>query len=346
MSKMNSAISGAAAGASIGGPWGAAIGGVGGFLLGSDDKSSSMYDEMLKAAQNIPLPVLKQYYPELYQSVVQMNPELETAVNLGPSEMDGIATDPALRQNQLNALNRLKAIGDAGGRDSQFMSEYGQLENDINTNLQGQQGAIQQNLATRGLSGGGSELVAKNIAAQGAANRHAQSGMDLKAAADKRALQALMQTGELSGQLQAQDFSQQSAKAQAADSIARFNAQNQQQVMSNNVGSRNQAQQYNLGNRQDAANRNTAGANQAQQYNLNLTQQNYDNQMKKMGLYNGVSGEAAKNSANQAANQDQFVGGLASAAGQWAANNKQPAGSNWAGNTSDNWAYDPNKRKV
>jgi len=320
MSKANSAISGAAAGASVGGPWGAAIGGVGGYLLGKDDESSSIYDEMLKKAQEIPLPILKEYYPELYNSVVSMNPELETAVNLGPSEMAGISTDPALRQAQLGALSKLQEIGSAGGRDAQFLSDAARLENEVNTNLQGQQGAIMQNMAAKGMSGGGSELVARNMAAQQAANRQSQQAVDLNAQAQQRALQALMQSGQLGGQMQQQDFSQAAQKAQAADAISKFNAQNQQDVISNNVASKNNAQQWNAQNQQSAANQNTQARNQAQQYNLNLDQQQYDNQMKKLGLYNGVSGSMANNSYNQARDQDQFLGSIAGSVAKYGAN--------------------------
>lgn len=320
MSKMNSAIAGAGTGASVGGPWGAAVGGVAGYMMGSDDNSSAMYDELMKKANSIPLPILKEYYPELYQTVVSMNPEIETAVNLGPSEMQGISTDPALRQAQMSALSKLQGIGEAGGRDAQFLSDAARVQNDVNTNLQGQQGAIQQNMAARGLSGGGSELVARNMAAQEAANRQGQQSLDLNAQAQNRALQAIMQSGQLGGQMQNQDFNQQSAKAQAADAINKFNTQNQQQVISNNVGTKNQAQQFNAQNTQNAANANTDTRNQAQTYNLGLNQQQYDNQLKKLGLYTGAATSAAQNSASQAARQDQFVGGAISAGGQWYAN--------------------------
>jgi len=323
MSKTNSAIAGAAAGGQTAGPWGAVAGGAAGYLMGKDDESQSYYDQMLKEAQNIPLPILKEYYPELYQQVASLNPELETAVDLGPSRMEGISTDPNLRKAQMNALSKLQSIGDAGGRDAQFMADQSRLESDVNTNLQGQQGAIEQNLATRGMSGGMSEMVAKQMAAQGAANRQAQMGMDAKAQAEQRALSALMQSGQLGGQMQSQDFSQQSAKAQASDAINRFNAQNQQQVLSNNVGAKNQAQQYNVGQAQNTANSNVGERNKANMYNANLAQQQYENELRKKGMISTGYAGAAQASQNAARNQDQFVGGLIDSAGKWTANQKK-----------------------
>ena len=295
---------------------------------GGDGKAQGILQQQLQDAKNLPLPILKQYYPELYKQVVQMNPELESAVNLGPSQMQGIATDPALRQAQLNALAKLQEVGNAGGRDAQFLSDASRMQSDINTNLQGQQGAIEQNLATRGMSGGGSEMVARNIAAQGASNRASQQAMDLNAQAQQRALQAIMQGGQQSGQMQAQDFSQQSAKAQAADAISKFNAQNQQNVMGQNVAAKNNAQQFNATGAQTAANQNTNVNNQAQQYNSNLAQQNYDNELKKRGLINNAAGGLASSYANEAQGNRQIIGGLGSAGAQgyaaYAANNKVP----------------------
>lgn len=266
---------------------------------GSDDNQAA-----LEAVKNVPLPVLKEYYPELYQQVVSMNPELETAVTLGPSAMEGISTDPALRQAQMKALSKLQEVGDAGGRDAQFLADAARIENDVNTNLQGQQGAIMQNLATRGMSGGGSELVARQMAAQQAANRQAQSSLDLNAQAQQRALQALMQSGQLGGQMQAQDFSQQAQRAGAQDAISRFNAQNQQQVISNNVNAKNNAQQWNATTAQNTANQNTGLRNDSQQYNLGLDQQRFNNEMARAtGVANQYNNIAASKDRDRAGDQ-------------------------------------------
>lgn len=277
----------------------------------------------LEAIRNVPLPVLKEYYPELYQQVVALNPEVETAVTLGPSEMAGISTDPALRQAQMKALSTLQEVGNAGGRDAQFMADASRLQNDINTNLQGQQGAIMQNLATRGMSGGMSEMVARQMAAQGASNQQAQTALDLNAQAQKRALDAIMQSGQLGGQMQSQDFSQSAQKAQAADAINKFNAANTQQVLSNNVNAKNSAQQWNATSAQNVANQNTGLRNDAQQYNSNLDQQRFNNEMARAtGVANQYNNMA--NSKNQErAGEMQFVGGLIGAgAGAYGASKK------------------------
>jgi hypothetical protein len=185
---------------------------------------------------------------------------------------------------QMNALRRLQEISDAGGKDAQFMADAARLQNDVNSNLRGNTGAIQQNLATRGMSGGMSEMVARQMAAQSAANRQAQMGLDVNAQAQQRALAALTQGANLGGQMQQTQFGQKSAQSQAQDAISQFNARNSQAVMGANADRSNQGQQYNLGNAQTVANQNTGLANDAKKYNLNLPQQRYQNQMDQAGM--------------------------------------------------------------
>lgn len=324
MSKVNSAIGGAASGASVGGPWGALAGGALGYLGGKDDESQNLYEQALKAAQNIPLPVLKEQHPEMYAELAKYNPEMDQAINLGPSAMEGIALDPQMRQAQMQALSKLQNITANDGQDAQSMADNARLQNDINSQLQGNTGAIQQNMATRGLSGGMSELVAKQMAAQQGANRQAQMGMDINAQAQQRALAALSQQGQLGGQISQQDFSQQSAKAQAADAISQFNARNSQAIQSSNVGARNAAQASNLQNAQNIHNQNVDVKNRAAEWNTNgMAQANFGNQMQRVGMGNQALGNMASNSARQAQSQDQFIGGVADSVAKFGARKKK-----------------------
>lgn len=322
--KTNAAMSGAATGASVGGPWGAAIGGVAGYMMGADDNSDEHLKRTLAMAEGIPLPVLKQYYPDIYQTVVSLNPELETAVNLGPSAMEGVSTDPALKQAQMKALLQMQEVAENGGMNFTDKAALNNIQNEVNTNLQGQQGAIMQNLATRGMSGGGSELVQRQMAAQGASNQQADMALNVKAQAERRALEAMMQSGQLAGQQQGQDFAQQSNIAQAKDAINQFNTANQQQVMTNNTSAKNNSQQWNAQNAQSTANSNTQNANAARQQNLTLEQQQYQNRLAKLGITATANQNLATNSAAQAAAQNQFLGSAISAgATAYGANQKK-----------------------
>lgn len=303
MSKIQSAVAGASAGSSFG-PWGAAIGGVGGYLLGKDDPEATK-----NPFADIPLPVLKELHPEVYAQVVRENPELESAITLGPSAMEGISTDPTLRAAQLSALQKLQGISDAGGQDAQFQADAARLQNDINTNLRGNQGAIQQNLATRGLSGGLTEMVSRQQAAQDAANRQSQMGLDLNAQAQQRALSALMGSANLGGQIEDRQFGQQSQVASAKDLINQFNVKNQQGVAGRNIGYQNDAQQRNNTGLQDIANKNVAERGRINEYNAQLPQTQFGNQVARAGgVYRG--NEAADRLAESRRQGDmQLIGG-------------------------------------
>lgn len=272
---------------------------------GSDDAASA-----LRTVQGVPLPILKEYYPELYKQVVSLNPELESAVTLGPSAMEGVSTDPRLKQAQMNALNKLMEVGNEGGMTLEDRGRLATINNEVNANLKGNQDAIMQNMAARGMSGGMSEMVARQNAAQAAANQASQQGFDVQAEAQRRALEAIMNAGNMGGNMQAQEFNQKAQVADSQDAISRFNTQNTQQVRNNNVNTKNQAQQWNAENTQNTANNNVNLNNQAQQYNLGLSQQNFDNQMSKAtGVANGYNNMAARKDADRQADMG-FVGGL------------------------------------
>lgn len=324
MSKINSGIAGAAAGASMG-PWGAVAGGALGLLGGSNDSSGDAYAKMLEEARNIPLPILKEMHPQLYKIVTHANPEMENAVNLGPSATEGISLDPRSKAAQMSALLKLQNITENNGQDAISRADNSRLQNDINSGLQGNMGALMQNMATRGMSGSGSEMVAQNIAAQAASNRQAQMGMDIQAQAQQRALSALASQGQMGAQMQNQDFGQQHARAQDQDAISRFNAQNQQNIASTNTQARNNSQQMNNANLQNVANKNVDLSNAQQQYNSNLAQQNYDNDLRKRGLVNTAGANAAQSAYNQSRDQDQFIGGIASSIAKYGASRKKDA---------------------
>lgn len=276
------------------------------FGSGGESDGRSALDEI----KNIPLPILKEMRPDLYKQVVSLNPELETAVNLGPSASEGITLDPQQAQAQQAALQSLMDITANDGRDARFQADAQRLQSDVNQNLKGNSDAIQQNMAMRGMSGGMSEMVNRQLNAQQGANRQAQLEMDLNAQAQDRALNALMNQGQLAGSMQQNDFNRQLQKANNQDAISRFNAQNQQQVMSNNVGYKNNAQQINAQNQQNVANQNTDLNNQAQQYNLNLPQQQYNNQIGKGQMIADHYGNIANRKDRNRDREAGFVGGI------------------------------------
>jgi hypothetical protein len=200
----------------------------------------------------------------------------------GPSAMNQVATDPRLKQAQMNALASLQELSN-GGMNAQDKAQLSQIQGQTAQADKGRRDAIMQNMAARGMSGSGNELLAQLQSSQAATDRQAQQGLDVAGMAQQRALASLQQAGSLGGNMQGQEFEQKSAQAQATDAISKFNAQNSQAnsqfnaTQSNNMGQFNSnnkvdTQRFNAGNTMQANMANTAAANNAQAQSWNARQ--------------------------------------------------------------------------
>lgn len=296
------------------------IGGLLGQNAAQGDREAAMRlrRQAMDAFAGLQLPSVKEQEILLEQlrSQGQLTPEMEQAITQGRSEMEGISTDPRLKDAQLAALSSLQDIGNQGGMSATDRARWNSMQSDLNRNAGAQQAAVMQNFARRGQAGSGMELLAQLTNQQASADRASQQGMDIKAQAEQRALQALMSGGQLAGSMRDQDFSQASAKAQAQDAINRFNTQNRQDVQMRNVGASNAAQAANLGERQRIADVNVGMKNQQQIHNKGLLQQDFQN---RMGRAAGMSGQAQSLAGATDARADRTAGmwaGIGSGLGQ------------------------------
>ena len=74
---------------------------------------------------------------------------------------------------------------------------------------------------------------------------------------------------------------------------------------------------YNVGQKQDVASQNVAARNAAQQRNLGLTQQQYENELRKRGIMSGAQQNLADSYRNEANQNRQFIGGLIGAGAKY-----------------------------
>lgn len=253
--------------------------------------------------------------PNLESVAGTYNPNMEGTVSLGPSSMAGITTDPRLAQAQMSALQSLQQQGQGGLTATDRMNLMN-INNQTEGNANASSNAIMQNMAARGMGGGGAELAARLMASQGAANRDAQTGMNVAAQSQQNALNALAQAGSLGGQIQAQQFGEKAQQAQAQDAISKFNAANQQQVIGTNTNAANQGALTNLSNAQNVANQNTALQNQAQAANKKLYQTQFQNQMDQAKAAAGQYNSNSDYYAGQAAATRAMYSGAGDAVGQ------------------------------
>lgn len=314
-------------------PWlaiGAAAGAIGSGLIGKSssdaDRNAAIdaYNQSVKDYQSIGVPPdqAMQLVLQDYQQQGKLTPELEQAIQQGPSSYEGISTDPQYKEAQLQALSSLKGISDRGGTTLTDQANLEKKMGDLSASERGSREAILARTRERGQLGSGLELASQlQSQQQGSQQAHADT-LQAQADAEQRALQAISQRGSLSGQMQNQDFGQQSQIAAAKDRINQFNTQNSQATQQRNIAAKNAAQGYNLSEAQRVSDQNTGLHNTQEQYNKLLPQQNFNNKLAlASGTSNARAGQANQfnNSANANSNMWAGIGSGVSKAGLAAA---------------------------
>ena len=245
--------------------------------------------------------------PELQEYVLQ-NPELVgllEAEQLGPSAMEDISLDPALKEKQMMALQGLQERSEQGltAMDKMQMEE-----------MLGQAGAMEKSaragieaeMQRRGTADSGASLMSKLQGAQGAGNSARQKAMQMAAQGAQQRMAALQGMGQMAGQMEGADFQRQAAKASAADRIAQANAMNRQNVAGMNLAARQQHENQ----RANIANQQAQVANQ-------IAQQNFSNQMAKATGQGQVASNMSSIAANTPASSGSALGTIAGGAAGW-----------------------------
>lgn len=254
--------------------------------------------------QEMQLPSIADQELQLQELVQQgiLTPEQAQAQLVGRSEMDGITLDPKLKTAQMEALAGLQDISSSGGMTNMDRANLNRIKSEEDAAARGKREAILSNAQARGMGGSGLELMSQMKNQQESASRTAQRDLDVAGMAQQRALQALMQGGDMAGRIQGQDFSQQAQTAQANDAISKFNAQNKQQVGMANVAANNDAQARNLAAKQSVSDINSNLKNQQQMHNKGLLQSNFENDMRKRQAQAGLAAQNAANSGQNSQN--------------------------------------------
>lgn len=251
-----------------------------------------------------------------YRSEGTLTPQLEQAIQQGPSAAAAVTTDPALMKAQMGALQSLQQQA-TGGMTPQARAALNQTRREAETEATGRQQALMQQMQARGLGGSGAELAAALQGGQSSASRAAEESDRLMAQNAAQAQQAALSSGQLGGQMQGQQFNQAMQKAQAQDQLNRFNVQAQQAAQAANVGAQNQAQAANLANSQDIGNANVRTANNELQRQAQAAQQKFQSDLQlaqaKAGAANTYGNQMnanANRTAQSGANIGAGIGGM------------------------------------
>jgi hypothetical protein len=176
-------------------------------------------------------------------------PDLERAVaeHLN-SETGRLKSDPQLGGMQMSALDALRQIGNEGF-DAADQAALARIGNANARHEAAGRAAIAENMAARGIGGGGAELAMKLSGNQAAAARASQQGLELAGMAQRRRLEALERMGGLAGKLRGQDWDERSEAAKARDYMNQWNANSRERTRQYN----NQMAQQQYGNQMNQA---------------------------------------------------------------------------------------------
>lgn len=247
------------------------VGGVVGNAMASGDRDAAKQAASdaygMLANMGLPPDLSKKIILKEFQSAGELSPEMLQDINYGVSKAAQTEVNPELKKAQFNALHQLQARGKVGltPEDRAALSES------LSQSAQQTQGATQailQNAQARGQGGSGNALANQLIASQQGGNRAAQQGLDIGARASQNALQAMLQSGNLAGQMDQSEFNQAMQKNTSADQFSRLNTDAQINRQAANVNAKNRAMESNLASKQRLMDVNT------DQFNKELYRQN------------------------------------------------------------------------
>lgn len=281
--------------------------------------AKNAYDDSLLALQQLHIPELADLQTQLNQYVLQgeITPEEYIAALQEESAAEGIEIPEELLQVQHEALAQLKNIYDSHGNDPMFKAQMNDARDKMLTAQRGSNQALKQEFQARGLGGSGAEMAARLQSNSSQAQQASKAGFDIAAAAQQRALDALRQSTDLSGQMADRSLGVQATKAQATDAVNRFNTEARQRMLDANTKARNEAQAANLTAQQNIANKNVDVLNQQAGQHAGAVQQNYDNELKRAQALSAAGKQAGDAAVAAGERKDAKTGQLIDAAGNF-----------------------------
>jgi hypothetical protein len=190
------------------------------------------------------------------------------------SAMGGISTDPRLADAEMAALAALEERAGGSGLSLQDEADLARLQTQTNARNRGRQGAIQQEMQRRGMTGSGMDLVARMQSAQASTDQEALAALEKAAMAQAGQRDSVSRLGGMASSMRAQQFGEQAQKAAAQDAINRFNTQNQVGQQQANWQARNQAAQANWQRQNATSDRNTGAGYDFRKDSMGVGQQN------------------------------------------------------------------------
>jgi hypothetical protein len=301
---------------------GVADGGVGGILntiLGGPKGNEGFGTLALAISElqklNIPEEEALKVILENPKLVGELVPALEGQLpQLQESAMQAIELAPKLQTMTDTAIDQVGQRLEGGLTDAD-RAELDQISRASRAQAQGQDARLLQNLAERGVLGGGQEILLRQAAAQQAMQAGAENAQNVARQAQSNRDAAIQQASAL----RQQSFGEESQKAQAADIINRFNLENQIGAKTRDTERLNQAQAANLAAKQAIENQRATTRNEQEMYNKQVPIQKYNMELgKAQSIAGALTGQAQAEMAGADRKQsgiNSILGGGAKVAG-------------------------------
>lgn len=181
----------------------------------SNAQMMGAYDEMLRN--------LRERFAD-YDALGKAGYQDIEAQQLGPSALEGIQNDPQARMAQQEALAALSELAANGGLSLADMQALNEIQRNLNQNSTARQKGLANDFAARGQLGAGAQLAMGLQGQQQAAESANQRGESVAAQAQARALQAILQKGQMGRAMGNDDWQRKASAAQAKDAIEARNA--------------------------------------------------------------------------------------------------------------------------
>lgn len=157
------------------------------------------------------------------------------------TRMNSVQSDPFAIMEQQSALREMLGIAEGGGVTDQDRERIAQRRAFERMASTGAEQAYGQDLRERGLASQANDAMSAQMASQGNVTASATRDREMRAMAQQRALDALSSAGKMGGELRSQSYGENARRAEAADRIARGNADAITNARKFSAGQRNQA---------------------------------------------------------------------------------------------------------
>lgn len=169
-----------------------------------------------------------------------------TAQQVGPSALEGLPEDLQARAAQQQSIAALEELAANGGLSLADMKALNDIQANLNRNNGARRKGLANEFAARGQLGAGAQLAMGLDAQQNDAQNANQQAESTAAQAQARALQAILQKGQVARGMGQDDYNRKAEAARARDMIEARNAAARTDASKTNNAYRGQAFQDDL----------------------------------------------------------------------------------------------------